>query len=146
VVLALKLDETDIQILEVLGKDARAPFTVVGETLGISDATVHIRVKRMTEEGVIRGYKLDVDEDLLERICGFIMIDLKPGSLKKVAEELLRNSRVMELYEVHGPSDLIAKVCAESINGMREVTTQIRAVPDVTSTQVITSFKTWKKP
>ena len=141
----MRLDETDLRILEVLGKDARTPFTAVGEALGISDATVHIRVKRMTEEGVIKGYRVEVDEDLLERTCGFIMINVKPGSLKKVVEELLQNGRLQEIYEVHGPSDLIAKVCTESISEMREVTNQIRAVSDVTSTQVVTSFKIWRR-
>lgn len=140
----MKLDETDLRILDVLEKDARMPFTAIGEILGISDATVHIRVKKMTEGGVITGYKVQVDEDLIGRINGLIMIDVTPGSLGKVVEELLRDSHVLEVYEVHGPSDLIAKVRTDTIGGLREVTTRIRAVSDVTSTQVITSFRTWR--
>ena len=141
----LELDETDLRILEALEKDARAPFTTIGETLGISDATVHIRVKKMTERGVIVGYRVEVDDDLVGRTNGFIMIDVRPGSLTKVMEELLKDDRLLEIYEVHGPSDLIAKVRTDSIGGLREVTTKIRAIRDVTSTQVITSFKTWRR-
>lgn len=142
----MRLDETDLRILDVLEKDARTPFTAIGEVLGISDATVHIRVKKMTEGGAIIGYMVQVDEDLIGRTNGLIMIDVTPGSLRKVVEELLKDSRVLEVYEVHGPSDLIAKVRTDSIGGLREVTTQIRAVPDVTSTQIITAFKTWRRP
>jgi Lrp/AsnC family transcriptional regulator for asnA, asnC and gidA len=141
----LRLDETDLRILKVLEEDARTPFTAIGEILGISDATVHIRVRKMTEEGVITGYRVEVDDDLLGRATGFVMIDVRPGSLRKVVEELLKDSRLLEVYEVHGPSDLIAKVRTDNIGGLREVTTRIRAVSDVTSTQIITSFKTWRR-
>jgi len=142
----LKLDMTDIQILEILGKDARLPFTVVGKTLGISDATVHIRVKRMTDEGVITGYSVDVDEEMLDSAYAFIMLDVKSGSLMEVIDKLLKNSNVVEVYEVHGPSDLIVKVSAENIRQIRDVTTEIREGTDITSAQVVTLFKTWRKP
>ncbi len=100
----------------------------------------------MTDAGVIRGYRVEVDDDLLGRTCGFIMIDVKPGSLRKVVEQLLGNSGVLEVYEVHGPSDLIAKVRTGSLAGLRDLMNQIRAIPDVTSTQIVTSFKTWRRP
>ncbi len=97
----MRLDETDLRILEVLEKDARAPFTKIGEILGISDATVHIRVRKMTEGGAITGYRVQVDEDLIGRANGLIMIDVTPGSLGKVVEELLKDKCVLEEYEVH---------------------------------------------
>jgi len=59
-VFGLELDETDYKILEILRRDARTPFTDVGRDLGISDATVHVRVKKMIDEGIIKRYTIVV--------------------------------------------------------------------------------------
>ena len=59
----MKLDEIDFKILEMLKRDARTPFTEVGRDLGISDATVHVRVNKMMDEGIIKRYTTVVDEE-----------------------------------------------------------------------------------
>ena len=54
----MELDEIDYKILETLRRDARTPFTEVGRDLGISDATVHVRVNKMMGEGIIKRYTI----------------------------------------------------------------------------------------
>ena len=62
----MELDETDYKILDVLRRDARTPFTEVGRDLGISDATVHVRVnnacmpKLLQEETLRHELKTDI--------------------------------------------------------------------------------------
>ena len=99
----------------------------------------------MTEEGVIKGYRAILDEDLLGWTVGFIMINVKPGSMSRVVDGLLGDDRVLEIYEVHGPTDLIAKARAKTTNALGDVTKWVRTISDVTSTQVVTSFKTWRR-
>jgi len=145
-VLVVELDEIDYKILETLKRDARTPFTEVGRDLGISDATVHVRVKKMMDEGIIKKYTIVVDEEAMGRkIRGFMLINVDPGSLEKVANQLVENERVSEIYEIHGPNDLIVKVAAGDLNEMRNLMLKVREIPNMATSELITVFKVWKE-
>ena len=142
----MELDETDYKILEILRRDARTPFTEVGRDLGISDATVHVRVKRMTDEGIIKRYTVVVEEEALGRkVRGFALINVNPGSLKEVANQLVGHDRVSTVYEIHGPNDLLVKVEAGDLDELRELILELRAIPNVATSELITVFKVWKE-
>ena len=57
----MNLDDTDREILRILQEDARTPFSEVARRIDMSSATVHDRVSRMEEAGVIEGYHARVD-------------------------------------------------------------------------------------
>lgn len=140
-----KLDETDRKILEILRKDARTPFTDIGRDLGISDATIHVRVKRMMDEGIIKRYTIEVDERALGRnICGFLLLNVKSGSFEDVVGQLVKNEKVSAIYEIHGPNDLIMKIGVGNLDEMRDIILKIREIPNVTTSESITVFKIWK--
>ena len=145
-VLVVELDEIDYKILETLKRDARTPFTEVGRDLGISDATVHVRVKKMMDEGIIKRYTIVVDEEAMGRkIRGFMLINVDPGSLENVANQLVENERISEIYEIHGPNDLIVKVAAGDLNEMRNLMLKVREIPNMATSELITVFKVWKE-
>jgi len=56
-----KLDEVDHQILDMLIENTRIPFTDIAKKLLISAGTVHVRVKKMEEAGIIIGSSLSLD-------------------------------------------------------------------------------------
>ncbi len=142
----MSIDETDYKILEILQKDARIPFTVVGRELGISDATVHVRVKRMLKEGIIKRYTIVVNEEVLGRnVFGFVLLNVTPGNLEDVVKYLLENEHISAIYEIHGPNDLILKIWAENLDEMRDKMLEIREVPNVTTSELITIYKVWKE-
>ena len=60
-----KLDEIDHQILEMLIENTRVPFTDIAKKLLISAGTVHVRVKKMEDYGLIKGSSLILDYDKL---------------------------------------------------------------------------------
>ena len=60
-----KLDEIDHQILDLLIDNTRTPFTDIAKQLDISAGTVHVRVRKMEEIGIIKGSTLTVDYDRL---------------------------------------------------------------------------------
>ena len=55
------LDEIDHQILDILIDNTRIPFTDISKRLLISAGTVHVRVRKMEETGIIRGSSLNID-------------------------------------------------------------------------------------
>jgi Lrp/AsnC family transcriptional regulator for asnA, asnC and gidA len=142
----VKLDEIDSKILETLKRDARTPFTEVGRDLGISDATVHVRVNKMMDAGIIKRYTIVVDEETLGRkVRGFALINVNPGSLEDVANQLVENEGVSAVYEIHGPSDILVKAEAGGLDEMRDLMLKIREIPNVTTSELITVYKVWKE-
>jgi len=142
----VELDEIDYKILDTLRRDARTPFTEVGRDLGISDATVHVRVNKMMDAGIIKRYTIVVDEEALGRkVRGFMLINVNPGSLEEAANQLVENERVSAVYEIHGPNDLIVKVGAGSLDEMRDLVLKVREIPNVATSELITVFKVWKE-
>jgi len=144
--LSEKLKEVDRGIIECLSKNARMTFVDIGKTLGVSDATVYNRVKRLMEMGVIKRFTIEVDEAAVtgKRTRGFMLVNVKPGSVKDVSKHLVEIERVNEVHEVHGSEDLIVKVGAKNLGGLRSVILDVREIPDVVETEFLQVFKTWK--
>ncbi|MCW4021198.1 MAG: Lrp/AsnC family transcriptional regulator [Candidatus Bathyarchaeota archaeon] len=140
-----KLDEVDRGIIGHLRENARTTFVDIGKALGVSDATVYNRVNRLTEMGVIKRFTIEVDEAAIGPFAhGFILVNVKPGSVKEVSRQLVEIKRVSEIYEVHGAEDLIVKVGAKNLGRLRSVILKVRKIPDVIQTEFIPVFKTWK--
>lgn len=144
--LAIELDEVDRKIIEILRMDARRPFTDIGKQLGISDATVHVRVKKLMDGGVIKRYTIDVEKSFLGKgTCGFALLNVKPGRLGNVTKRLIREENVSDIHEIDGPSDLLIKIGARDLDDLREVLLKIRKIPSVTGSELITVLKRWKE-
>jgi len=144
--LSEELDEIDREIVEHLKENARATFVDIGKVLGVSDATVYNRVKRLTEMGVIKKFTIEVDNAAIGlRTSGFVMVSVKPGTVKEVSTKLVEIQRVREIHEIiHGSEDLIVKVGAKNLRKLRSVILKIRKIPDVVQTEFTPIFKTWK--
>jgi Lrp/AsnC family transcriptional regulator for asnA, asnC and gidA len=141
----MSLDEIDRKIIKILQQDARTPFTEVGRELEISDATVHVRVKRMLNDDIIKCYTLIVDDEVLgKKMSGFVLLNVAPGSLEGVIAHLLEMEHVDEIYEIHGPNDLIVKLWGGDLDEMREYLLKIREIPNITSSELITIYKVWQ--
>ncbi|MCW4021184.1 MAG: Lrp/AsnC family transcriptional regulator, partial [Candidatus Bathyarchaeota archaeon] len=109
------------------------------------DATVYNRVKRLTEMGVIKKFTIEVDAAAIgERTHGFILVNVKPGTVKEVSRQFCEIKRVSEVHEVHGSEDLIVKIAAKNLSRLRSVILKARRIPDVVDTEFIPIFKTWK--
>jgi len=144
-VLRLKLDEVDREIIEHLRENARTTFVDIGKALGVSDATVYNRVKRLMEMGVIKRFTIEVDETAMGPFAhGFILVNVKPGAVKDVSKELVEIERVCEVFEVHGSEELIVKVKGKNLSRLRSVILKVRRIPNVVDTEFIPVFKTWK--
>ena len=143
--MSLKLDELDIGIIDHLRENSRTTFVDIGKALGVSDATVYNRVKRLLEAGVIKRFTVEVEEAALGRnVSGFMLVNVRPGAVRDVSKQIAEIDRVSEVHEVHGPEDLIVKVKARNLSKLRSVILKVREIPNVAQTEFIPVFKTWK--
>ena len=143
--MSLKLDRVDRGIIEALQNDARTPFTVIGRELGVSDATVHVRVKKMLKVGVIKKYTILVNEGVFGRnLAGYMMMSVKPGAIEEVSKRLVTIENITVVQELQGPNDIIVKMGAVDLEGLRDLIMEVEAIPNVVASEYYTIFKTWK--
>ena len=131
----------------MLSKDSSMPFVEVAKQIGISDATVHIRVRRLIADGLIKKFTISVDNNMLGYDhLAFMGINIEPGFADEVTEGLLKIDEVLEIHEMDGRFDLILKIRAKDLDQMREiVVNKIRKLPRILETELMTVLKTRKE-
>jgi len=118
----MELDDTDRRILEILQTDARTPFSEIARQIDMSSATVHDRVNRMKDEGVITGYHASVDpKQLGYGISAMVGLRVKQGREQDTLDKLADIDGVQEVHLTTGEWDVMARVYAEDADALREL-------------------------
>ncbi len=77
-----EFDNTDLKILSLLQQDASLPYTDIAKEVYVSPGTVHVRMKKMEQAGVVKGVKLQIDYTKLGYdIIAFLGIYLERSDL-----------------------------------------------------------------
>jgi Lrp/AsnC family transcriptional regulator, regulator for asnA, asnC and gidA len=141
------LDEVNLRILDILSRDASRPFVDIAKELEISDATVHIRVKRLQAAGILRKFTITTDNSLLGYDhLAFIGINISKVSGDEVLVTLSQLDEILELHEMYGQFDLLVKIRARSLEKMRDIiANKISSIPQITEAQLMTVLKTIKE-
>jgi DNA-binding Lrp family transcriptional regulator len=102
------IDDLDRQILTLLQKDARLSYREIAKELGIAVGTVYNRIKRLEEEGVIKGFypKLDY-EKLGYGLTAIIGVRAQGKRIIEIEKEIAKDDHVMCVYDVTGEFDII---------------------------------------
>jgi Lrp/AsnC family transcriptional regulator, regulator for asnA, asnC and gidA len=142
-----QIDEINLKILDILNKDSSTPFVDIAKRIGVSDGTVHIRVRRMIAAGLINKFTISVDNDLLGYDhMAFMGINISPGSADQIISDLLKIEEVLEMHEMHGKFDLLLKIRAKDLNHMREIVeNKICKIPHILESELMTVLKTRKE-
>ena len=141
------IDDVNLQIIDILSKDSSTPFVEIAKRVGISDATVHLRVRRLIDEGIIRRFTLSLNNDRLGYDhLAFVGINIRPGFADQITEELSNLEEVLEIHEMHNRFDLFLKIRAKDLNHMRDIMeNKIRILPNVLETELMAVLKTKKE-
>ncbi len=127
------MDPLDARILEILRHNARTPFLQIARELGVSEGTIRIRVKKLTEKGVIKKFTI-----VVARSTTKALIDVKVGvnvSTSTVASRIKNIRGVISVFEISGDYDIVALLELESINELNEVIDEIREIEEISSTR-----------
>ncbi len=142
----MELDNVDVGILSRLQKDARTPFTKIAEDLGISDATVHLRVRKLEKLNLIEKYTIVINNDFMQPITTYVLIRVAPGSVETVCQELSQIDEIYEVSEIHERYDVLAKIRGRDLAQVRDLLIQrIRSIPNIVGSEAYTVYKTWKR-
>ena len=118
-----EIDNVDLKILSLLMQDATMAYTEIGKRIFVSGGTVHVRMKKMEEMGVVRGSQLIIDHAKLGwDISAFLGIYLDKSSLyDAVAQQLMTIPEVVNIHYTTGIYSIFAKIVCRDTMHLREV-------------------------
>ena len=134
------LSETDMKILQVLLEDARFSSRQIAKKVGVSVGTVLSRIKKMEDEGLIKGYSAIMDHERLGYELTVVMeITVSKGRLVEMENEIAKSPNVCSVYDVTGLTDAFIIAKFKSREELGKFTKRLLALPYIerTNTHVV---------
>jgi Lrp/AsnC family transcriptional regulator for asnA, asnC and gidA len=142
--LKLNLDKLDFQIIQEMMETAEISYADLGKKLFVSGGTIHVRIKKLQELGVVKGTRLVVDiKKLGYDVIAFIGIFLEKSSLyDTVAKELYKIPEIVRLNYTTGNYSMFAEVVCKDIQQLRFVLhDELQKIKGIERTETFISFK-----
>ncbi|TWP23678.1 winged helix-turn-helix transcriptional regulator [Apibacter muscae] len=137
------IDDTDKRILKFLSVNTRMPFTEIAKKMNVSAGTIHVRVKKMEDAGVIRGTSLNIDYSILG--YGFIVyvgiLLTKSSKTQSVLEKLALIPNVTTANVISGKYNIYCKISAKDPQDAKNVIYKIDDIEDVLRTESMISLE-----
>jgi Lrp/AsnC family transcriptional regulator for asnA, asnC and gidA len=144
--MAKSIDGLDKNILSLIQDDARASFAEIAKKLGVSEGTVHIRVKKLSEKGVIQGFYTIISPEKLDKgLMAFIAMKANAPEYPHIVSELIKMPEIYEIHEVTGEFYSILKVRTKDKDTLADILNKIGAIKGVLSTHTMIVLKTDKE-
>jgi DNA-binding Lrp family transcriptional regulator len=109
------LDIVDLKILELLKDNSRMSFNEISQSVGKTEATVRRRVKKLTDENVIRKFTIDYAIDNKPRTRATVKVEPDFKEIKRILKELLDIEEITDIWRLSGDCGLFMKVEIPSI-------------------------------
>ena len=139
------MDETDHQLLSLLRQDARLTVAALASKLEVSRGTVTNRIRRLEEDGIIVGYTVRLRPDVQRNeIKAWMSIAVEGNQTRSVIANLLGEPGVATLHDTNGRWDLLAELCAESLQELAKVLERIRLLKGISNTETSIHLETFR--
>ncbi|WP_339794186.1 MAG: Lrp/AsnC ligand binding domain-containing protein [Imperialibacter sp.] len=139
-----EIDNVDLKILNLLMEDAKIPYTEIAKKVFVSGGTVHVRMKKLEEMGVVQGTTLKLDYSKLGYdITCFIGIYLQKSSLyDEVVERLKEIPEIVTVNYTTGNYSIFVKLHCRDTKHLREVLhDKIQKVEGIERTETLISLE-----
>ncbi|HET9504980.1 MAG TPA: Lrp/AsnC ligand binding domain-containing protein [Hymenobacter sp.] len=139
-----ELDDTDRRIINLLVKDAKLPYSEIARQLHVSGGTIHVRMTRLEELGIVRGATLDLDLQKvgygIEAFLGIFL--LKSSYCDGVIAKLRDIPEVVSVHFTTGSYNLFARLACRNTQHLRNVLhDQVQHIEGVERTETLISLE-----
>ncbi|KAA1420553.1 Lrp/AsnC family transcriptional regulator [Mumia zhuanghuii] len=139
------LDDVSRSIIAELQVNGRRSYAAIGKTVGLSEAAVRQRVQKLTDAGVIQIVAVTDPLELGFARQAMIGISVN-GDIVAVAEKLAGIPEIDYLVITTGRFDMLAEIVCESDDDLLElITSKIRSIPEVTTTETFVYLRLRKQ-
>jgi Lrp/AsnC family leucine-responsive transcriptional regulator len=134
--MSYQLDQTDMGILQLLQQDARLTHKELAHRLHKSVTPIHIRVRRLQEQGYIKRYTAILDAAKIGRgMIAYTQVQIKEHSQERLMafqQEVVKINEVMECYHMTGAFDFLLRIAISDMNEYNDVLmNKLSKLPDV---------------
>jgi DNA-binding Lrp family transcriptional regulator len=135
------MDETDRQILDILRRDARTPYTEIADEVGTSEGTVRNRVEGMVDDGVIERFTIATRTGNVKAMIE-ISVDVNVHT-DGVTERMAGWEEVDFVWQVSGEADIVLVADAADTSSLNDLITRARDMEEVLSTETRLILDEW---
>ncbi len=139
-----EIDNIDLKILNILSENAKLPYTEVAKQIYVSGGTVHVRMKKLEELGIVKGATLKIDYAKLGYdITCFLGIYLEKSSLyDEVVAQLKEIPEITTIRYTTGNYNIFCKILCKDTQHLRDVLhDKIQMVDGIESTETFISLE-----
>ena len=143
--MSAELDDIDRHILAVLQENCKLPLAKIGERVGLSAPSVNERIRKLEENGIIRGYTAVLDARKLGKdVTAFIGVFIEhPRLIGKFERELDRLEAVQECHHVTGQHTILLKLKTDNTSKLEQLIREIRSIEGVARTETLVVLRTY---
>jgi DNA-binding Lrp family transcriptional regulator len=127
------MDEIDERLIALLREDSRTPNVQLAEELGITEGTVRARIKRLSEDGIIRYFTIRTASRNIKALIE-VQVEVNVHT-SQIARQIMDMHEVEAVYEVAGAVDIIAVVDVMTMSELNDVIEEIRSHGSIIATQ-----------
>ncbi len=140
----MELDNTDKKILAILMQNGKTTYAEVAKAVHVSGGTVHGRMKKMEEMGIVKGHRIVIDHVRLGYdITAFLGIYLYKSSLyDEVSEELKQIPEIVGAHYTTGNYSIFAKIiCKDTLHLRQVLHDKIQKIQGIQRTETFISLE-----
>ena len=128
------LDPTNLRLLEELQQDCRTSLAELGRRVGLSSPAVAERLRRLEDDGVITGYRAEIDPLRLGYTLGVhLRVRPAPRQLRDVAELARQTAEVVECHRVTGDDCYVMTAYVRDVEHLERLIDQFAAYGQTTT-------------
>jgi len=127
------MDELDRQILSILRRDARTPYTEIADRVGTSEGTVRNRVERLVEDGIIERFTVATSTGNVKSMIE-LSVDVNVDT-SAVSDRIIEWKEVDSVWQVSGDQDIVLVVDAADTERVNNLITRARELDEVVNTK-----------
>ncbi|PHR65726.1 transcriptional regulator AsnC [Pseudidiomarina marina] len=138
------IDDLDRAIISTLQENARVSYAEIANIEGVSPATIHVRIEKLRQAGIITGTHIHVDPRKLGYdVCCFIGINLaRAGDYPSALQQLNALPEVVEAHYTTGQYSIFIKVMVRSIDDLQNLLiNKIQPIEEIQATETLISLQ-----
>ena len=140
----LNLDKLDYQIIQVMMENAEISYADLGKKLFVSGGTIHVRIKKLQEYGIVTGSRLNINTKALGfDVITFVGIYLEKSSMyEDVAKELKKIPEIVRLNYTTGTYSMFAEIICKDIRQLKHVLhDELQNIKGIARTETLISLE-----
>ncbi|MBI1836911.1 MAG: Lrp/AsnC family transcriptional regulator [Flavobacteriia bacterium] len=122
--MSIKIDATDIKLINLLQEDCKQPIKELSEKLNLSVAPIHDRIKKLEKAGIIKRYVAIVNLELINKplinYCSVSIVKHHSDVFEEFTKAVREMDEVLECYYVSGNYDYLLKIISSDMTDYQD--------------------------